>query len=55
MSLPVKVQRIEPPPPFGGEKLGCQKMLSEGEAARRGRSRRQRLHRAFFGGGEPRR
>jgi 4,5-dihydroxyphthalate decarboxylase len=49
--LPVKVQRIEPPPPFGGEKLVLSKMLSEGE-----------LHGAvvpgdngyagFFGGGE---
>jgi hypothetical protein len=49
--LPVKVQRIEPPPPFGGEKLVLAKMLSEGE-----------LHGAvvpgdngfagFFGGGD---
>ena len=49
--LPVKVQRIEPPPPFGGEKLVLSKMLNEGE-----------LHGAvvpgdngyagFFGGGE---
>ena len=49
--LPVKVQSIEPPPPFGGEKLVLSKMLSEGE-----------LHGAvvpgdngyagFFGGGE---
>ncbi|HEX6801570.1 MAG TPA: hypothetical protein VF130_03765, partial [Candidatus Binatia bacterium] len=29
--LPVKVQRIDPPPPFGGEKLVLSKMLSEGE------------------------
>ena len=29
--LPVKVQRIEPLPPFGGEKLVLSKMLSEGE------------------------
>lgn len=49
--LPVKVQRIEPPPPFGEEKLVLSKMLSQGE-----------LHGAvvpgdngyegFFGGGE---
>ncbi|MGZ9257723.1 MAG: hypothetical protein ACXW50_25120, partial [Candidatus Binatia bacterium] len=49
--LPVKVQRIDPPPPFGGEKLVLSKMLNEGE-----------LHGAvvpgdngyagFFGGGE---
>jgi 4,5-dihydroxyphthalate decarboxylase len=49
--LPVKVQRIEPPPPFGEEKLVLSKMLHEGE-----------LHGAivpgdngyagFFGGGE---
>jgi 4,5-dihydroxyphthalate decarboxylase len=49
--LPVKVQRIEPPPPFGGEKLVLSQMLHEGE-----------LHGAivpgdngyagFFGGGE---
>jgi 4,5-dihydroxyphthalate decarboxylase len=49
--LPVKVQRIEPPPPFGEEKLVLSKMLSDGE-----------LHGAvvpgdngyagFFGGGE---
>ena len=29
--LPVKVQRIDPPPPFGGEKLVLSKMLHEGE------------------------
>jgi 4,5-dihydroxyphthalate decarboxylase len=28
--LPVKVERIEPPPPFGQEKLQLSKMLSEG-------------------------
>jgi 4,5-dihydroxyphthalate decarboxylase len=49
--LPVKVERIDPPPPFGGEKLVLSKMLSEGQ-----------LHGAlvpgdngyagFFGGGE---
>jgi 4,5-dihydroxyphthalate decarboxylase len=49
--LPVKVQRIDPPPPFGGEKLVLSKMLNQGE-----------LHGAvvpgdngytgFFGGGE---
>jgi 4,5-dihydroxyphthalate decarboxylase len=49
--LPVQVQRIAPPPPFGGEKLVLAKMLSAGE-----------LHGAvvpgdngyagFFGGGE---
>jgi hypothetical protein len=45
--LPVKVQRIEPPPPFGGEKLVLSKMLSEGRIARRCSSGRQRLHRLF--------
>lgn len=49
--LPVKVERIDPPPPFGGEKLVLSQMLSEGK-----------LHGAlvpgdngyagFFGGGE---
>ena len=29
--LPVKVQRINPPPPFGEEKLVLSKMLSEGD------------------------
>ena len=29
--LPVKVERIDPPPPFGEEKLQLSKMLSEGE------------------------
>jgi len=29
--LPVKVERIDPPPPFGQEKLQLSKMLSEGE------------------------
>ena len=28
--LPVKVERIDPPPPFGQEKLQLSKMLSEG-------------------------
>lgn len=29
--LPVEVQRIEPPPPFGGEKMVLSKMLHDGE------------------------
>ena len=32
--LLVQVQRIEPPPPFGGEKLVLSKMFSEGELGR---------------------
>ncbi len=31
--LPVKVERLDPPPPFGQEKIHLSKLLSEGKLA----------------------